>query len=118
MDDELGALFGDSPSEDEPFADFADPADLGFGDSGVAGAGASEDFGAAFFDDFDSGVEEAAAKPSRGKKRGRPKQRRAGGGAGFLGLTPQQRMVLSIFLFLDVSVLGCLILVAIGAVNF
>ncbi|HEC22224.1 MAG TPA: hypothetical protein ENI95_04835 [Chloroflexi bacterium] len=36
----------------------------------------------------------------------------------FLGLTPQQRMVLSIFLFLDVAVLGFLLLLAIGAISF
>jgi hypothetical protein len=34
-----------------------------------------------------------------------------------LGMTAQQRMILSIFLFLDIAVLACLILIAIGAVN-
>lgn len=33
------------------------------------------------------------------------------------GMTAQQRMILSIFLFLDVAVLACMILIAIGAVN-
>jgi hypothetical protein len=36
----------------------------------------------------------------------------------FLGLTPQQRMILAIFLFLDISVLGCLILVAFDVIGF
>jgi len=34
-----------------------------------------------------------------------------------LGMTPQQRMILSIFLFLDVTILGFLILIAIGAIS-
>jgi hypothetical protein len=33
------------------------------------------------------------------------------------GMTAQQRMILAIFLFLDVAVLACVILIAIGAVN-
>jgi hypothetical protein len=33
-------------------------------------------------------------------------------------LTPQQRMLLSIFLFLDIAVLGCFLLLAIGAISF
>jgi hypothetical protein len=31
-------------------------------------------------------------------------------------MTPQQRMILSVFLFLDVSVLGCVCLLALGAI--
>jgi hypothetical protein len=34
-----------------------------------------------------------------------------------LGMTAQQRMILSIFLFLDIAVLACMLLIAIGAVN-
>ena len=33
------------------------------------------------------------------------------------GMTAQQRMILSIFLFLDVAVVGCLMLLAIGAIQ-
>jgi hypothetical protein len=33
------------------------------------------------------------------------------------GMTAQQRMILSIFLFLDISVLACMLLFAIGAIN-
>jgi hypothetical protein len=52
------------------------------------------------------------------------------GGSGFLsnmvgsgprgmafGMTAQQRMILSIFLFLDISVLACMLLVALDAIN-
>lgn len=35
-----------------------------------------------------------------------------------LGMTAQQRAVLSVFLFLDVSVLGCVFLLALGRVAF
>jgi hypothetical protein len=45
----------------------------------------------------------------------RPRSRRSGGM--LLGMTPQQRMILSIFLFLDVTILGFLILIAIGAIS-
>ena len=34
-----------------------------------------------------------------------------------MGMTAQQRMVLSIFLFLDVAAIGCMLLIAIGAVQ-
>jgi hypothetical protein len=45
----------------------------------------------------------------------RRRPRRSGGM--LLGMTPQQRMILSIFLFLDVTILGFLILIAIGAIS-
>lgn len=34
------------------------------------------------------------------------------------GLTPQQRMILSIFLFVDIAILGCILLVLTGAIRF
>lgn len=34
------------------------------------------------------------------------------------GLTPQQRMILSIFLFVDVAILGCILLVLTGTIRF
>ncbi len=46
---------------------------------------------------------------------GRRRSRRSSGM--LLGMTPQQRMILSIFLFLDVTILGFLILIAIGAIS-
>lgn len=33
------------------------------------------------------------------------------------GLTPAQRLVLSVFLFLDVTVIGCMLLLALGRIN-
>ncbi|MBN1287168.1 MAG: hypothetical protein JXB47_17345 [Anaerolineae bacterium] len=33
------------------------------------------------------------------------------------GLTPAQRLVLSVFLFLDVTVVGCMLLLALGRIN-
>jgi hypothetical protein len=57
----------------------------------------------------------AKAKPAS-KPKAKTKARSASGG-GFLGMTPQQSMLLSIFLFLDVAVLGCLILIALGAIK-
>jgi hypothetical protein len=69
-------------------------------------AGLDEAGGLAFDDDealaFGDLLEEEA-----------PPQRERGR---FLGMTAQQRMILSIFLFLDVSVLGCMCLLALGAV--
>ncbi len=55
----------------------------------------------------------AQAAPSSG-----PLQAMAGTGPRGMafGMTAQQRMVLAIFLFLDVAVLGCAILVGIGAI--
>jgi hypothetical protein len=68
-------------------------------------AGLDEAGGLAFDDDdalaFGDLLEEEA--PQRERRR-------------FLGMTPQQRMILSIFLFLDVSVLGCMCLLALGAI--
>ena len=60
---------------------------------------------------------EPKAKPeARPKPAPKPRTKSASGG-GFLGMTPQQSMLLSIFLFLDVAVLGCLILIAVGAIK-
>jgi len=39
------------------------------------------------------------------------------GGAGFLGLTPMQRFVLALMLFLNVSVLGCFALVVLERID-
>ncbi len=52
----------------------------------------------------------ASAKAKKGRSIAVPKN--------FLGLTPQQRMILSIALFLDISVLGCLILIAFDVIGF
>ena len=64
-------------------------------------------------------IPEPKAKPAdKPKPAPKPKSAPAsGGGGGFLGMTPQQSMLLSIFLFLDVAILGCLILIAVGAIK-
>lgn len=60
----------------------------------------------------------ASNKPNAGSDaKGEDKKRRSGGGR-FLGMSPFQRMILSVFLFLDVLVLGTLILFAMGIVRF
>lgn len=41
----------------------------------------------------------------------------SGGERLILGMTAQQRAVLSVFLFLDVSALGCVLLLAAGAIS-
>jgi hypothetical protein len=48
----------------------------------------------------------------------RSRRRRAAPSGKPRALTPQQRMLLSIFLFLDIAVLGCFLLLAIGAISF
>jgi hypothetical protein len=55
-------------------------------------------------------IKKAAPPKAKPKARTKPKARSSSSRGGFLGLTPQQGMVLSIFLFLDVAVMGCLIL--------
>ncbi|MBI3244363.1 MAG: hypothetical protein HYZ49_18950 [Chloroflexi bacterium] len=59
--------------------------------------------------DEDNAPEAATAKPKR-KKAGKP------GETPILGLTAAQRLVLSIMLFLNIAVLGCFLLLAMGAV--
>jgi hypothetical protein len=56
-------------------------------------------------------VDEPESKRSRRRKR-------AASSSKPRALTPQQRMLLSIFLFLDIAVLGCFLLLAIGAISF
>ena len=61
-------------------------------------------------------IKKAAPPKARPKAKPKPKPRaRSSSGGGFLGLTAQQGMILSIFLFLDVAVLGCLVLAVLGA---
>jgi hypothetical protein len=54
--------------------------------------------------------------PKQAKKPGRARRSRKSS-AGFMGLTPQQRVILSLFLFLEVAVIGVFLLLAIGAIN-
>lgn len=96
VDDDFRSTTRRGEDEEPLFGDFAAPEELGFGGP------ESPIFG----DALESGYEEP-----RRRRRGRRRQ------GGFLGLTAQQRMILSIFLFLDVSMLGCLCLLAIGAIS-
>jgi hypothetical protein len=89
VDDDLRGSF--SSDDDSLFSDFAAPEELGFGEPDRPGS-------------LSMGYEDVRER--------RPKPR-----TGALGLTAQQRMILSIFLFLDVSMLGCLCLLGIGAIQ-
>lgn len=64
---------------------------------------------------FRFGKQTAPSSRAVSQPTARPRPRRSGGL--LLGMTPQQRMILSIFLFLDVTILGFLILIAIGAIS-
>lgn len=59
-----------------------------------------------------SPTERALGQPKRATSKARASSGGGGGGAGFLGLTPFQRFVLTLELFLIVSLLGCGLLVA------
>lgn len=133
MDDDLMSLRGGGRSnndDDDLFGSFADPDDLGFDapPPPASGSGMRDlddlDLGDPFdFDSFEAAPAAAAAAPqsaparSSSKKQAKPRRARRSSARGFLGLRPQELMLLSIFLFLDVLVFGLLILVVLGAVN-
>jgi hypothetical protein len=58
--------------------------------------------------------EDLVDRPPSGESR----RKRAASSGKPRALTPRQRMLLSIFLFLDIAVLGCFLLLAIGAISF
>lgn len=82
-------LLADLPGFDEPFDEPAEEPTVPHFDAGPR---------------FGDNIAEPTLRPARARQP-------------FLGMTPQQRAVLSIFLFLDVSVLGCVLLIAAGAVS-
>ena len=113
MDDDLSSLRGSStPPDDDFLSSFGASSDAPSSSSSAAGSGS--------LDLFDSPAPAPAAAKSgakakpAGKKKKKATKKRSGL---FLGMGPMERMVLSVFLFLDVSVLGCLILVALGKIN-
>ncbi len=146
MDDDLMSLRGSRQPGDDLFGSFSDPDDLGFdlppvppaGGSGASRGGSlldDDSFGAPFdFPDFDQptvNAQAASAPPpaaSAPTVRTPPAKRSAPARAAAAprkprrrpakGMTPQQRMLLSIFLFLDVAVLSALLLLTIGAIQF
>lgn len=132
MDDDLRSLMNRrDDSDDDLFGSFTDPDDLGFdaGSPFEERAGDLEDFD--FSDPFalstyDEPAPAAPAAPPpaaatvRAAKAPTPakaKKRRRRAKTGALGMTAPQRMVLAIFLFLDVAVIGLLILIATNAIN-
>lgn len=135
MDDDLmslrGAVGEGSGGDEGPFNEISAPGDLG---PASPGSPASGDDAPEWLRELggleDSGpatppagepVRRAERRPERThqpRPKPAPQTRTKSSGGLALGLTPQQRMVLSLFLFLDVSVLGFLILLAIGAINF
>jgi hypothetical protein len=120
MDDDLMSLRGNSPpaagsSGDDLLGDMGAPTPASANPpSQGADAGLSiEGF------DIPASAPPAPIKAGKPARSAVPKRRPAPGASrgNFLGLTPQQRMLLSIFLFMDVGVLGCLILIAVGALK-
>ena len=112
MDDDLSSLRGSStPPDDDFLSSFGASSDAPSSSSSAAGSGS--------LDLFDSPAPAPAEKSkakakSSGRKKKKAAKRRSGA---LLGMDPMQRMVLSVFLFLDVAVLGCLILIALGKIN-
>ena len=99
MFDDLRDVQPDEPGGSDPF--FADDellADLPGADEPASATPEFDEPMAPLFGD------EAPAVPVRGERL-------------VLGMTAQQRALLSVFLFLDVSVLGCLLLMAAGAIS-
>lgn len=107
MDDDLNSLRG------------SDSSPLGGGDSSPLGGGEDDLLGG--FGEPTTVSQSAApttvskaATPPVPRKKPAP-AKRSGGSS--VGLTPQQRMLLSVFLFMDVAVLGCLVLIALGVIQ-
>ncbi|MGF1507305.1 MAG: hypothetical protein GYB64_14335 [Chloroflexi bacterium] len=114
MDDDLRALLGDDSDDEDLFSAFDDP-------STTSGRAARDDLLGMTDDrpDWVDTVPAAPPQPEQAPRSGRQnKPRRRRSGSGFLGMTPFQRMVLSIFLFLDVSVIGFMLLIALGKIQF
>jgi hypothetical protein len=114
MDDDLMSLRGGTSSDsDDLFGSFDAPPSS----QSMKPSGSSSSMGGLDLDlgglppPTPSKPAPSKAKPKKSNKK--PSRKRSGGG----GISPQQRMLLSIFLFLDVSVLGCLILFAVGAIR-
>jgi len=59
-----------------------------------------------------------SAQPSRAKVKPRAKARKRSGGSKFLGLTGQQRFILSLMLFFTVCIMGTLAMFALERMGF
>jgi hypothetical protein len=108
MDDDLNALRGGSPSSDDDFFSSFESS------SAETMTGGTPAGGSGSLDVFDQ-PSPPAAPAKRAKAPAKKKAKKRSGE--FLGMSPQQRMILSIFLFLDVAVLGVLILIAAGSIG-
>lgn len=129
IDDDLMSLRGgsaDSNPDDDPFGGFSDPGDLGPASPGTPAGDAGgvpdwlEELGG--FEDTDLSPSPTTQQPGatgfEPRARAARRSRSRSSGRRALGMTPQQRMILSIFLFLDVAVIGFMLLLAIGAISF
>jgi hypothetical protein len=109
-DDDLLGGFG-SASEPSEWTGAGASADLDFGSPGEQPA---------WLRDLevqpDTAAPAPAAESTPEKKKKSPRRPRKSGGK-FLGLTPQQRTILALFLFLEVAVVSILVLFVIGAIN-
>ena len=114
-DDDLLGSFG-SPSGTDDALGLGDSSDLDFG---------SLDDQPEWLRDLGVQSEEAApagsppkqAKKEKEKKKKKPARRSKKSSGNLMGLTAQQRMILALFLFLEVTVISILALVIIGAIN-
>jgi len=142
MDDDLMSLRGSSQSNDDDlFGAFADPDDLGFDSPEAPPPPATtpgpndfsfdNEFSFPDFDDpaltvpsttnpesnlFPQDVSPSVTQPTKTTKT-KPKTSPRPVKPRRRGMTPQQRMILAVFLFLDVAILGFLILLVIGAIQ-
>ena len=143
MDDDLSSLMNNSPEDDDIFNAFATPSGSGgsFSDDLTLDAPSAleeddffptapsppmppddDPFGLGFeaapasrmVDDLTlSGARSRDVRQATAKRSAtRTAKRRP---TGFLGMTAMQRMIISFFLFLDVTVVGILLLIALGA---
>ncbi len=136
MDDDLMSLRGGSqPNDDDLFGAFSDPDDLGFDSPeppptapGPNDFSFDNEFSFPDFDDptltlpsvsqTESSLNAQSLPPSSPPK-GKPKTKTPPRSSKprSRGMTPQQRMILAVFLFLDVAMIGFLILLVIGAIQ-
>jgi hypothetical protein len=112
MDDDLMSLRGSGSGDTEAFSGFSDPAGADLGGAEAASRAEETPDWLRELGGFEE--EETKAAPARTARKGKAKS----SGRRAAGMTPQQRMILSIFLFLDVAVLGCAILFALGVISF
>ncbi|MBN1311827.1 MAG: hypothetical protein JXB30_10430 [Anaerolineae bacterium] len=127
MDDDLMSLrsnVSSSQDDDDLLGSFGSP--IGTDDDLSPGDASGLDFGSLdeqpeWLRDLGVEPEEAAPAeqaPKTEKKKKKKPARRSGKSSGnFMGLTPQQRMILALFLFLEIAVISILVLIVTGAIR-